>query len=210
MIADDRTLLLDLENLGSATLKPRPLRARLETLLSAAGEHHHAIAAYAVTEGEPDPIVSVLAELRVAPLRVRPGPDAAELALLAHARHVHAEGGRIFLVGSADGRFADLAALGRVELLVWEGQPVATKLTDVVHATHRVPRPTCTPVEDPPTVHHAEPEPVSDPGASIAAARPPDHPRQALAGWVVTGLVGGFTVAVGQRLLDLLAPRRRR
>ncbi|ONI88169.1 hypothetical protein ALI144C_06795 [Actinosynnema sp. ALI-1.44] len=82
----------------------------MEALLGAAGARHHAVAAYAVAEGESDPIASVL--------RVLPGPDAAELALLAHARHAHAHGGRIFVVGSADGRFAELVALGRLELLV--------------------------------------------------------------------------------------------
>ncbi|MBE8523085.1 hypothetical protein ILP97_37295 [Amycolatopsis sp. H6(2020)] len=44
MNADDRTFLLDLENLGSVQLRPRSLRARLEALLQAAGEHHHAVA----------------------------------------------------------------------------------------------------------------------------------------------------------------------
>lgn len=34
-------------------------------------------------------------------------PDAAELALLSHTRRIHADGPRIFLVGSADGRFAN-------------------------------------------------------------------------------------------------------
>ncbi|ASO20789.1 hypothetical protein AHOG_15815 [Actinoalloteichus hoggarensis] len=121
MNADDKTLLLDLENLGSVTLRPRPLRVRLEALLAAAGDHHHAVAAYAVADGTPDALSSVLAELRIAPLRVAHEPNAAELALIAHAEHVHAEGGRVFLVGSADGRLADLVSLGRVEVLVWEG-----------------------------------------------------------------------------------------
>lgn len=89
MNADDRILLLDLENLGTVRLRPRPLRTRLETLLAAAGEIHHAVAAYALPDAsEGDPLASQLAGLRIAPLRVPPGPDAAELALLAHARHV--------------------------------------------------------------------------------------------------------------------------
>ena len=74
MNADDRILLLDLENLGSARLRPRPLRSRLEALLNAAGDIHHAVAAYALPDAaEADPLASVLAELRVAPLRVTPG-----------------------------------------------------------------------------------------------------------------------------------------
>ncbi|MFD9734957.1 hypothetical protein [Umezawaea sp. NPDC059074] len=149
MNADEPVLLLDLENLGTAQFRPRPLRARLETLLAAAGGFHHAVAAYArpdTTEG--DPLASLLAEPRIAPLRIPPGPDAAELALLSHARRIHAEGGRIFLVGSADRRFAELATLGRIELLAWDGQPVATKLIDVAHRVHRLVRPSATSTED--------------------------------------------------------------
>lgn len=150
MNADDRILLLDLENLGSVWLRPRPLRARLETLLASAGEIHHAVAAYALPAGaDADPLASLLAELRIAPLRVAPGADAAELALLAHARHSHAEGARNFLVGSADGRFAELAGHGRVELLVWDGQPIATRLADIAHHVHRITRPTSTSAERP-------------------------------------------------------------
>lgn len=53
-----------------------------------------------------------LAELGIAPLRVTPGPDAAELVLLAHVRRVHDSlGCRSFLVASADRRFAALAKL---------------------------------------------------------------------------------------------------
>jgi hypothetical protein len=121
---------LDLENLDTRWLRPRPFRTRVQALINAAdaaGPVHHAVAAYAVPpETDDGPLASLLAQLRIAPLRVPPGPDAAELALLAHARHVHSAGGRIFLVGSADGRFDELATLGRVELLVWHGQPVAT------------------------------------------------------------------------------------
>lgn len=56
MNADDRILLLDLENLGIVRLRPRPLRARLETLLAAAGEIHHAVAADALpADDDSDP-----------------------------------------------------------------------------------------------------------------------------------------------------------
>lgn len=213
MNADDRILLLDLENLGTVRLRPRPLRARLEALLAAGGDVHHAVAAYALPDPDGvDPIASVLAELRIAPLRVPPGPDAAELALLAHARHVHAEGGRIFLVGSADGRFAELAALGRVELLVWDGQPVATKLAEVVHDLHRLARPTGTPVDDTADHEQTEPGPALPTAPAIVAPPPGElcrtEPR--LAGRLLTALVTGLAIAAGQRLFDALVPRRRR
>lgn len=48
----------------------------------------------------------------------------------------------------ADGRFAELAGLGRVELLVWDGQPTATRLADLAHHVHRITRPTGTLTDD--------------------------------------------------------------
>jgi hypothetical protein len=212
--ADDRILLLDLENLGTVRLRPRPLRARLEALLAVAGDVHHAVAAYALPDDSTDPVASLLAELRIAPLRVPPGPDAAELMLLAHARYVHAESGRIFLVGSADGRFAKLASLGRVELLVWDGQPMATKLSDVVRDVHRLARPTGTPVDD--TVDTAEPDHLV-PAAALAettstapALVPPNGTGPELTGRLLTALATGFAIAAGQRLFGALVPHRKR
>jgi len=206
MNGDDRTLLLDLENLlGNVRQRPRPLRARLEAVLAAAGQIHHAVAAYALPDSDTiDPLASMLAELRIGPLRVLPGADAAEHALLAHARYVHTEGGRIFVVGSADGRFAELAELGRVELVVWEGQPVAAKLTKVVHDIHRLPRrPAGTPTED----TAEEPKPV--PSAPQVLAEPPqDGPRPT--GRLLAALVTGIGIAAGQRLFDALLPRPKR
>lgn len=208
MNADDRVLLMDLENIGTVRLRPRPLRARLETLLAAAGPIHHAVAGYTQPTGDGgDPLASLLAELRIAPLRVPPGTDAAELALLAHARHVHAEGGRIFLVASADRRFAELAALGRVELLVWDGQPIATRLADIAHHIHRIPRPTSTLTDDTNALEQPDPDEtaaVPDPSAD------PTRARSEIAARFLTGLATGVGIAAGQRLLDLLLPRRRR
>jgi len=204
--ADDRILLLDLENLGSARLRPRPLRSRLEVLLNAAGDIHHAVAAYALPDAaEADPLASVLAELRVAPLRVAPGTDAAELALLAHARRVHTEGGRIFLVGSADGRFAELAALGRVELFVWDGQPVAAKLADVVHDIHRLARTTGAPTDDAtgPEQNHPGDKPLTP------LARPADRHGIVVVRRLLIAVATGVGIALGQRLVDLVMPARR-
>ncbi|GAA2798702.1 hypothetical protein [Saccharopolyspora taberi] len=207
MNADDRVALLDLENLGAARLRPRPLRARLEALLAVAGDIHHAAAAYALSDGhDTDPVASVLAELRIAPLRVPPGPDAAELALLAHARHVHSEGGRTFLVGSADGRFYELVALGRVELLVWDGQPVATKLAEAVHHIHRLTRPSPgIPSDEPAGPAHSELTAASP----IQASESPT-PRCGLAARLLTAIATGAGIALGHRVLDTLLPRKRR
>ena len=61
------------------------------------------VAGYSLAERGEDPVASILAELGVAPLRVPPGQNAAELVLLEHARRLHAHGGcREFLVSSGD------------------------------------------------------------------------------------------------------------
>lgn len=208
MNADDPVLLLDLENLGTAQFRPRPLRARLEALLAAAGEVHHAVAAYARSDAtEGDPLASLLAELRIAPLRVPPGPDAAELALLSHARRIHAEGGRIFLVGSADGRFAELAALGRIELLVWDGQPVAAKLADVAHRVRRLVRPTATSAED--TVDREQPD--LEPAPQVTTTAPEPHcATTPLTRQLLAALTTGIGIAAGQRLFNALLARTTR
>ncbi|HEX8866581.1 MAG TPA: hypothetical protein VF821_13080 [Lentzea sp.] len=175
-------------------------------MLNAAGDIHHAVAAYALPDTvEADPLAPVLAELRVAPLRVSPRADAAELALLAHARHVHTEGGRVFLVGSADGRFAELAALGRVELFVWDGQPVAAKLADVVHDIHRLARTTGAPTDDPtgPEQNHPGDEPLT------SLARPADRHDSVVVRRLLIAVATGVGIALGQRLVDFVMPPRR-
>jgi hypothetical protein len=201
--AEDRILLLDLENLGAVRRRPRPLRAQLEALLAAAGEIHHAVAAYGLPNGaDADSLASLLAELRIAPLRVPPGADAAELALLAHARHVHAAGGRTFLVGSADGRFAQLAALGRVELLVWDGQPVATRLADVAHHLHRIARPTGTPTGD--ATEQDQPGPEDLPATAIRPCGGEFVAR------LLAAVATGFGIALGNAVTVRLLRRGRR
>jgi hypothetical protein len=159
------------------------------------------------------PLASLLAELRIAPLRVAPGPDAAERVLLVHARHVHAEGGRIFVVGSADGRFAELAALGRVALLVWDGQPVVAKLAEVVHDIHRLARTTGAPVDDTAESDHPEPEAVPS-GEEVSAVSAAVDLRRStgpqFVGPLLSALATGLAIAAGQRMFDVLVPRRRR
>ncbi|MCK9921180.1 hypothetical protein MXD61_04550 [Frankia sp. AgPm24] len=129
MQEQDRVLLIDVENsVGSIRAHPDLVRRRIEVLLDAAGPVHHALACYAQDNPGADTLVSVLAELGVAPWPVPSAADAADHALLRHARYVHGRGGRVFTVASGDHRFAVLAELGRVEVLVWEQQPVARAL----------------------------------------------------------------------------------
>ncbi|MFK0247128.1 hypothetical protein ACIQUM_20735 [Amycolatopsis azurea] len=195
MQPDDRVALLDLENLGIARMRPRPMRAHLETVLLVIGPAHHVVAAYAAEPVRPDERASLLAELGVAPLIVEQGRDAAELALLEHARHVHEVGGRTFLVGSADGAFAELAQLGVVDVLARKHQPIAAKLAAAAREEYRLPR-------------TGEPEPVPAPHSRLAApavAGPGDGGAgRRLGSRAAVAILTGVGLAVGQRLVDAL------
>ncbi|MGI9003765.1 MAG: hypothetical protein ACR2GH_19305 [Pseudonocardia sp.] len=201
---DTRLLLIDLENMvGTPGPRERPLRARVSALLAAAGPVHHAVAGYTTTETGQDAVASILAELGVAPLRTAPGPDAAELVLLAHARRVHdALGCRRFLVASADRRFAELAetGLGRLDVLAWEGQPVASKLAKAARQVRRIPKPTGTGTEQ----TEDEPRPVATehPHREVHVRR--NDRRVELTTAVLTATAAGAALAVSTRLTDAL------
>lgn len=140
--ADDRVLLIDVENaLGGADGHPPVFRARVAALRAAAGRLHHCVAAFGLERSADRTPLSLLAEVGVAPWPVSPGHDAADAALLEHARYVYRRGGRTFVVASADHRFATLAGLGRLEVVAWKGQRIARRLEDAAHTVWRVRRP---------------------------------------------------------------------
>lgn len=206
MLPTDRLVLIDLENVVGFRSKPRTLRVRVTALLDAAGLRHHAVAAYAADDAEDDPTASELACLGVSPLRVPHGPDAAETALLAHARRMQAEGCVLFTVCSSDRAFASLTdgESAQVDVLIWEGQPVSSKLEQVVNHVRRLPRPRAD---------------ASIGGPTMAAALPDDappmryrhgHPARQPMGRLTAGLVTGIGVALGHRLADELLSRRGR
>lgn len=204
----DRLVLLDLENVVGFRPKPRTLRVRVTALLHAAGPRHHAVAAYAAAgDAVDDPTASALACLGVAPLRVPPGPDAAETALLAHARRMQAEGCVLFTVCSGDGAFASLAdgESIQVEVLVWEGQPVSARLARVVDHIRRLPRPGIGATVDEPASVAALPEDVRP-----VPWRHSRHPANPSLCGLATGLATGVGLAVGHRLVDGLLSRRGR
>lgn len=141
--ADDRVLLIDVENaLGGLAGHPPVFRARVTALRDAAGRLHHCVAAFGLEDSADRTPLSLLAEVGVAPWPVVPGQDAADAALLEHARYVYRRGGRSFVVASADHRFATLAAMGRLEVVAWEGQRLARRLEAAAHTVRRVHRPT--------------------------------------------------------------------
>ncbi|MDT8913738.1 hypothetical protein [Amycolatopsis sp. PS_44_ISF1] len=196
-------MLIDLENVVGFRPKRRTLRTRMTALLEAAGPRHHAVAAYASLEDTDDVTASTLAALGVAPLRVTPAPDAAELALLAHARRMQADGCASFTVCSGDHAFAvlgDADAL-TLDVLVWQGQPVATGLAAVADHVRRLPRL----VEgDVPVRHKA----TGNSGHRTQHRTPSRSTRQTQvpSNGLVTGFATGIGIALGARLGSVLWP----
>lgn len=203
MLSTDRVVLVDLENVVGFRPKRRTLRTRMTALLAAAGPRHHAVAAYACLDDADDVTASTLAALGVAPLRVTPGPDAAELALLAHARRMQADGCARFTVCSGDHAFAVLgdADASTLEVIVWQGQPVAADLAEAADDVRRVPR-------------LADCEMPVGPGDTggigpLTPHRVTSRPQgrfQMPSDGLATGLAIGVGIALGTRLGSLLWP----
>lgn len=200
----DRLVLIDLENVVGFRPKPRTLRARVTALLEAAAPWHHAVAAYAVDDAEDDPTASVLACLGVAPLRVAPGPDTAETALLAHARRMHAdEECAVFTVCSCDRAFAALADIEsvRVEVLIWQGQPVSAKLQRAADEVRQLPRP---------GTEHSLDEVLTQARTTEndePVRRQQHRPVRPALSSLATGILTGIGLALGHRLVDVLLPQ---
>lgn len=149
-VADERVLLIDVENVvGPVAPGPEVIRGRVRALIEAAGEPHHVLACYAPEDPQADRTVSVLAEMRVATWQVGKATDAADHALLQHARYLRERGFTTFVVASADGMFAALAELGRLEVLVWERQSPSQRLVTAAHAVQRLRLPPRGPVPAP-------------------------------------------------------------
>jgi hypothetical protein len=234
MHAEDRVLLIDVEN-SVGPVRPRPalVRARVGALRAAAGDVHHVVACYSATDPAADVLVSVLAELGVAPWPVPPGRDAAETALLQHARYVVDRGGRTFVVASGDHRFTALADLGRLEVLAWDGHPISQRLEHAAHQLTRLPWPAAAdhPAGPTPPDH---PAPASTTAQAAAAAAAVNHwtggrwygqlvaarlraraaqdrrqQRAEHARQLLVAVATGAGIAAGQRLADRLLPERR-
>lgn len=201
-------LLVDAENVIGPS-KPRlPLvRARVQALLAAAGPVDHAVACFSQSWPADDSVTSALIELGVVPWAVPACPDAAELALIGHARYLATRGRPWrFLVASGDHRLAEIGEYGELHVLVWDGHPLAGRLTSTAAAVHRLSRP---------TLGTAQPDPVNlttatttaDNGAAKAAAAPPARE------WgtrLATAILTGVGIGLGQRLVDAALARRGR
>lgn len=164
---DARVLLIDVDNVvGAVRPGETVVRARVGALLAAAGPVHHVVACYAITGNGPDRVRSVLAELGVAGWAVPAGANAAETALVEHAHHLADRGCRTFLVASADRGFAQLADLGRLEVMVWDRQPLSRASRNAAQQVHRIALP------DPGELPPAAPLQLDDQGAvGVTAGR---------------------------------------
>lgn len=180
-MADDRVLLIDVENaVGPVAPGAGVVRSRVRALIDAAGEPHHVLACYAPQDPQADRTVSVLAEMGVATWQVAKGVDAADHALIQHARYLQGRGFTTFVVASGDGVFALLAKLGRLEVLVWEPQPLSRRLTTAAHAVRRLPLPPRDPAAEPqpPPAPAGQPTSPTQIGASESDRCGADVPRK--------------------------------
>ncbi|WP_030019393.1 hypothetical protein [Streptomyces monomycini] len=131
-------LLIDVENVIGANAQPATATARMDAMLRHTGPLDQTIAACARGRIRPG-VASGLQQRGVRLLLVDAGKNAADRLLLVQAHAAAAAGTRRFVIASADAAFAALAPLGRVEILVWEGQPVAKTLSKA-GAVRRLPR----------------------------------------------------------------------
>lgn len=136
--AASAVLLIDVENVIGANAQPATATARMDALLRYTGPLDQTIAACARDRIRPV-VASGLQQRGVHLLLVDAGRNAADRLLLDQAHAAAAAGTRRFVIASADAAFAALAPLGRVEILVWEGQPVAKTLSKA-GAVRRLPR----------------------------------------------------------------------
>ncbi|WP_309114755.1 hypothetical protein [Saccharothrix sp.] len=200
-----RIMLIDLENVVGTNRKPAALRSLVTAFLDAAGPHHHTVAAYAVHSPDSKSVASVLTALGVAPLPVEPGPDAAENALIAHAVRMHREGCCRFTVASGDGAFTRLADAtnARLDILVWKGQPIATRLSKIAGTVQRVPLP----AKGVQAGSAPSGQAVARKGSDYTSTLVSSDPAARLS-LFVSALLVGIGVALGQRLVDVALRRR--
>lgn len=209
----DAVLLIDIENIIGQKAKPNLMAARVGVLIRQAGPGVRVVAACAkgrITE----PSTHVLHSHNITLLTVDATKDAADEALLAEAQALAHKGCRRFVVASNDSRFAQLADLGTLEIVVWK-----TQKTRPVYAARasRIHRLQCPPASTPGITRPAptaapQPEQAPQPAAvpSPAASRcekpepvgqPPQHLHRSTS-W--TSLVAGTPVRLAVTGLGLL------
>jgi len=124
-------LLIDLENFCPGSRRQKRVLAQLRHLLLLAGPVDEVVA-FAAT-----PVLArqatLLAAAGIRALGVRPGRDAADKALVAHAKQLAAAGTTRFVVASADHYFARVAKFGQLRVISTPDHPVSTVLAAAAH-----------------------------------------------------------------------------
>jgi hypothetical protein len=133
-------LLVDLENMVGKNAKPGIVAARMQALIQRAGPGAKIVAACAQARITPDG-AKVLQAHDVELLPVDGSKDAADEALLTQAQRMANDGCRRFVVASNDSRFARLAELGDLEIVIWKTQKPRKAYTDRAAHVHRLPIP---------------------------------------------------------------------
>lgn len=124
-------LLIDLENICQGSRRRERVLAQLRHLLLFAGPVDEVVA-FAAT-----PVLArqaaLLAAAGIPAVGVHPGPDAADKALVAHAKQLAAAGTTRFVVASADHYFARVAQLGQLRVISTPDHPVSKVLAAAAH-----------------------------------------------------------------------------
>lgn len=136
-MASRAVLLVDLENMVGQKAKPGIVAARMRVLIDRAGPGVKVVAACANDRITPAG-ARVLHEHDVALITVDGSKDAADEALLAEAQRMARDGYRRFAVASNDSRFARLADLGDLEILIWAPQKPRKNYTARASEVHRL------------------------------------------------------------------------
>ncbi len=209
-------MLLDVENMVGTNPAEAKLRRQVGRLLQAPG-----VGGRRVRAAGPTAALVAPAPARCWPLpgsnrsARRAGADAADHALIAWATSALDGHSGTVVVASADGRFARLAGLARLEVIAWDGQSVAGTLPRAAACVHRLPRSPATDAAG----HAVSPTPI--PGPSVGQPQPTRcrhhrRPAAAPAGrWrqddavalVGHGALFGLGMALAARLVDYLVPR---
>lgn len=215
MMTADAVLLIDLENMVGDKAKPAGLAAKVDALTTKAGPGVPAVAACAASRIT-QPGARALHDRGIKLLRTAETKDAADHALIEEARHRAEDGCRRFVVASSDNRFAALADLGTLEIILWKAQKSAPKYTSRAEKVHRVARPdsaAAPPATSPASPRNAEtaariPPAKTPPARPVPAIEPPlpatparrirpAHVAAAAAGVTAAGLLFGAGSALG-------------
>lgn len=228
----DVVLLIDIENIIGQKAKPNLMAARVGVLIRQAGPGARVVAACAKSRITV-PSTHVLHAHNVTLLTVGATKDAADEALLAEAQRLAYQGCRRFVVASNDSRFAQLADLGTLEIVVWETQKTRPVYAARASRIHRLqcppvttagftgPAPTVVPQPEPypPPTTSFSPPPVASLRAKPTPVGQPTRHVHRSASWgslyagtparlAVTGLgllTAGVIFGVGAAIGDLAA-----